>query len=118
MTRSKRTADEPEPRTATPKADTPSAPTAADASRYEPYPGAAFFHGGRYSDLFTVMGRRLAQEGCGDGRPMGPNWTNAHRHAFAAWQQQMGSGDVSGIPDQSAWDQLRIPRVSPLPKES
>lgn len=93
----------------------------ADAARYEPYPGAAFFHGGRHSPVFVAMARRLQQEDCTDGRPLGPDWTTAHRDAVAAWQRTLRpkeSGDVSGIPDQTAWDRLRVPRVTPLPQES
>jgi hypothetical protein len=93
----------------------------ADHSLYEPYPGAAFFHGGRHSPIVTSMARRLEAEGCSDGRYLGPDWTNAHRDAFACWQRQLrpkGSGDVSGIPDETAWDRLHVQRVTPLPKES
>lgn len=91
-----------------------------DAGRYEPYPGAAFFHGGRHSPLFVAMGRRLEDEGCTDGRHLGPDWTTAHRDAFATWQRTLRpkeGGDVSGIPDQVAWDKLRVPRVTPLPQQ-
>jgi hypothetical protein len=91
------------------------------AARYEPYPGATFFHGGRHSDIVTAMARRLEAEGCGDGRYLGPDWTNAHKAAFAAWQRQLrpkGSGDVSGIPDETAWERLQVPRVTPFPEES
>lgn len=107
-------APEPAPADATPDA-------ADDAVRYEPYPGAHFFHGGRHSEIVTAMARRLEAEGFSDGRYLGPDWTNAHRDTFAAWQHQLrpkGSGDVSGIPDETAWDRLRVPRVTPLPKES
>lgn len=126
MTRAKNTADDPEQQTAVPEADTP-APVAAAAdaedtsSRYEPYPGPLFFHGGRHSQIVTAMARRLEAEGCSDGRDMGPDWTNAHRDAFAAWQRQLrpkGAGDVSGTPDETAWDRLQVPRVTPLPQES
>jgi hypothetical protein len=93
--------------------------TASGAS--EPYPGAEFFHGGRHSPIITAMARRLEQEGHGDSRPMGPDWTNAHRDAFARYQHTLrpkGAGDVSGIPDETAWDRLRVPRVTPLREES
>ncbi|GHB15967.1 hypothetical protein GCM10018777_56070 [Streptomyces albogriseolus] len=94
--------------------------TTASASAYEPYPGADFFHGGRHSLVFTAMAARLAQEGCTDSRPLGPDWTNAHRDAFARWQKQLRpkeGGDVSGTPDEVAWDKLQIPRVTPLPRQ-
>jgi hypothetical protein len=91
------------------------------STSHEPYPGPAFFHGGRHSPIVTAMARRLEDEDCGDGRPMGPDWTNAHRDAFARWQRQLrpkGSGDVSGTPDETAWERLQVPRVTPLPSES
>lgn len=90
--------------------------TDGHADRYEPYPGAHFFHGGRHSSIVVAMARRLEAEGHGDGRHLGPDWTNAHRDAFAAWQRTLRpkeGGDVSGIPDQVAWDRLQVPRVSP-----
>jgi len=99
-----------------------STPDADDtARRYEPYPGANFFHGGRHSPIVVAMARRLEAEGFGDGRYLGPDWTTAHRDAVARFQQTLrpkGSGDVSGIPDETAWERLRVPRVTPLPRES
>lgn len=128
MTRAKNDPADSEQTTPTPDAvpaaasTEPPAPPAEDTdSRYEPYPGAGFFHGGRHSQIVVAMARRLEAEGCADGRPMGPDWTNAHRDAFAAWQRQLrpkGAGDVSGIPDETAWDRLQVPRVTPLPRES
>ncbi|WP_399559587.1 peptidoglycan-binding protein (plasmid) [Streptomyces chartreusis] len=125
MTRAKNTTDEPEQQTAVPEGDTPAlaVPAAGDDStgRYEPYPGAEFFHGGRNSEIVLAMARRLGAEGHGDGRHLGPDWTNAHRDAFARFQHTLrpkGSGDVSGIPDETAWDRLQVPRVTPLPQES
>jgi hypothetical protein len=100
---------------------TPVAASDEDPTRTEPYPGAGFFHGGRYSPIVAAMARRLEAEGCTDSRPLGADWTNAHRDAFAAWQHKLRpkeGGDVSGIPDEVAWNRLRVPRVSPLPRES
>jgi hypothetical protein len=126
MTRAKNDATEPDQTAPEQPAETAAlaaAPAAEDTDAlYEPYPGAGFFHGGRHSPIFTGMAYRLEQEGCTDERrPLGADWTNAHRDAFAAWQRQLrpkGAGDVSGIPDETAWDRLRVPRVTPLPKES
>jgi len=97
------------------------APSEDTTGRYEPYPGPTFFHGGRHSEIVLAMARRLEAEGHGDGRHLGPDWTNAHRDAFARFQHTLrpkGSGDVSGIPDETAWDRLQVPRVTPLPQES
>lgn len=96
---------------------------AADtADRYEPYPGPQFFHGGRYSPINTAAGARLTREDHNPtGKTLGPDWTTAHRVAWQAYQQSLrpkGGGDTSGIPDESAWNQLKVPRVSPAPKES
>lgn len=101
-------------------ANSTTAETGTDAGRYEPYPGPEFFHGGRHSPIFTAMARRLEAEGASDGRHLGPDWTNAHRDAFANWQRTLRpkeGGDVSGIPDQVAWDKLHVPRVTPLPRQ-
>lgn len=107
--KSKDTAPEPAPASDT----TPA--TATDTEAFEPYPGAEFFHGGRHSPIITAMARRLEAEGHGDGRYLGPDWTNAHRDAFARFQHTLrpkGNGDVSGIPDETAWDRLKVPRVT------
>ncbi|MFC9891450.1 hypothetical protein [Streptomyces pilosus] len=111
------TADVPE---ATPGPVAEPAPAADSGSRYEPYPGPHYFHGGRHSPLFTAMAARLEAEGATDGRYLGPDWTTAHRDAFANWQRTLRpkeGGDVSGTPDEVAWDKLRVPRVTPLPKQ-
>jgi hypothetical protein len=126
MTPSKPDPNEPE-KPAAPTVPSPPEPAPAPAasaenasSLYEPYPGAAFFHGGRHSPIVSAMAHRLHEEGCSNDR-LGPDWTNAHRDAFATWQKQLRpkeGGNVSGIPDQVAWDKLRVPRISPLPKET
>ncbi|MFF1298130.1 MULTISPECIES: peptidoglycan-binding protein [unclassified Streptomyces] len=79
--------------------------------RYEPYPGSAFFHGGRHSPLITAMGRRLVAEGCGAYRSgPGPNWTNADRESVKRFQKKRGFKQT-GIPDKATWDALKIPNV-------
>lgn len=116
------------PSASTPE-ETPARPTAtaatpelaqgADtASTYEPYPGAGYFHGGRTSPIVHAMARRLVQEGhWNTTQPAGPDWTNGHKRAFGAFQHTLRpkeGGDVSGIPDEVAWDRLQVPRVSPI----
>ncbi|KFG02573.1 hypothetical protein IQ62_01205 [Streptomyces scabiei] len=81
---------------------------------YEPFPGSAFFHGGRHSKVITAMGTRLVAEGCGaysDGP--GPDWTNSDRESYRRWQKKLGySGtDADGIPGKTSWDKLRVPNV-------
>ena len=95
-------------------------PATPDTSAlYEPYPGAAFFHGGRNSPIVVAMARRLEAEGCADGRYLGPDWTNAHRDAFAAWQHQLGtlagyesagSGEVQSLSALLPWWSFKGPR--------
>jgi LysM repeat protein len=84
------------------------------APQFEPFPGAAFFHGGRHSPIITAMGRRLVAEGCGRyTNGPGPNWTNADRRSYAAWQRKLGyTGDAAdGIPGKKSWDALKVPNV-------
>ncbi|MEV5343582.1 peptidoglycan-binding protein [Streptomyces sp. NPDC052676] len=81
---------------------------------YEPFPGSAFFHVGQNSPIITAMGRRLVAEGCGryeDGP--GPEWTEADRRSYAAWQQKLGyrGKDADGIPGPTSWAKLKVPDV-------
>ncbi|MFJ8657440.1 hypothetical protein ACIRNU_34520 [Streptomyces rochei] len=127
MTRTKPADEQPEPvQDATPAAAPSPAvdtvETSDSAHRYEPYPGAGFFHAGRYSPIFAAAGARLTREGHNPaGKTLGPDWTNDHKAAWASFQQELrpkGGGDTSGIPDETAWNRLKVPRVTPLPKES
>lgn len=109
----------PEPARKAPEPGT-AAPAQSTSAPHEPYPGASFFHGGRTSPIIQAMARRLVQEGhWTTAQPAGPDWTNGHRKAFAAFQHTLRpkeGGDVSGIPDEVAWDRLQVPRVSPVTK--
>ncbi|MGW6455773.1 peptidoglycan-binding protein [Streptomyces sp. NPDC055078] len=83
-------------------------------AKYEPFPGAAFFAVGRRSPVITAMGKRLVAEGCGRYQSgPGPNWTEADRQSYAAWQRKLGfTGDAAdGIPGKSSWDRLKVPNV-------
>ncbi|MEV4438982.1 peptidoglycan-binding protein [Streptomyces sp. NPDC049577] len=92
----------------------PAAP-ASPAGPYEPFPGAGFFTDGQDSPVITAMGRRLVEEGCGryEVGP-GPEWTDADRESYAAWQRELGfsGADADGIPGRVSWDRLRVPRSS------
>lgn len=86
----------------------------APAVEYEPFPGSGFFHGGRYSPVITAMGRRLVAVGCGRyNHGPGPNWTNADRDSYRAWQKKLGytGTDADGIPGKTSWDKLRVPKI-------
>ncbi len=81
--------------------------------QYEPFPGAAFFHTGRKSPIVTAMGRRLVAEGCGKYKQgPGPNWTNADKASYAAYQRKLGytGAAADGIPGKASWDKLRVPK--------
>lgn len=60
------------------------------------------------------MGKRLVAEGCGryEVGP-GPDWSEADRKSYAAWQRKLGySGtDADGIPGKASWDRLKVPNV-------
>ena len=60
---------------------------------------------GRSSPIITAMGKRLVAEGCGryeDGP--GPEWTEADRKSYAAWQRKLGfrGKDADGVPGRRA----------------
>jgi hypothetical protein len=83
------------------------------AQTYEPFPGAAFFRPGRRSDVITAMGRRLVAVGCGRYRQgPGPEWTEADRRSYAAWQRKIGysGADADGVPGRTSWEGLRVPK--------
>lgn len=90
------------------------APAKRPTVRYEPYPGAAFFRAGRRSSIITAMGKRLVAEGCGRYRVgPGPNWSDADRRSYAAWQRKLGytGSDADGIPGKTSWDRLKVPNT-------
>jgi hypothetical protein len=79
---------------------------------YVPFPGADFFHDGRRSEIITAMGKRLVAEGCGRYRKgPGPEWTEADRTSYAAWQAKLGYAgkDADGLPGKASWERLRVP---------
>ncbi|MFF5125876.1 peptidoglycan-binding protein [Streptomyces syringium] len=82
--------------------------------QYEPFPGADFFRAGRNSPVITAMGKRLVAEGCGryEEGP-GPEWTEADRKSYAAWQRKLGysGSDADGTPGRTSWTKLRVPNV-------
>ncbi|MFJ8635780.1 peptidoglycan-binding protein [Streptomyces sp. NPDC093568] len=89
-------------------------PKPAPKPKLEPFPGSGFFHVGQKSAIITAMGRRLVAEGCGryeDGPS--PEWTEADRRSYAAWQQKLGfkGKDADGIPGKVSWDRLKVPNV-------
>lgn len=84
------------------------------AQPLEPFPGAAFFHGGRHSPIITALGRRLVALGFGKhykGGP-GPNWTNADKRNVQDFQRSRPelAGDADGIPGPKTWAALKVPK--------
>lgn len=96
------------------KPDGPAPQQPKPPATYEPFPGSAFFQNGRESRIITAMGKRLVAEGCGryEEGP-GPEWTEADRKSYAAWQRKLGyaGDDADGIPGRKSWDKLRVPNV-------
>ncbi|WP_328680984.1 peptidoglycan-binding protein [Streptomyces sp. NBC_00322] len=95
--------------------DGPSKPPAPKPpATFEPFPGAAFFAPGRRSPIITAMGKRLVAEGCGryEEGPS-PDWSEADRKSYAAWQRKLGfsGSDADGIPGKASWDKLKVPNV-------
>lgn len=81
---------------------------------YEPFPGSQFFHDGQHSAIITALGRRLVEEGCSRYKVgPGPDWGEADRQSYAAWQRKVGyaGSDADGIPGPTSWAKLRVPNV-------
>jgi hypothetical protein len=90
----------------------PGDPKPGPKPRYAPFPGAGFFHTGQKSPLITAMGRRLVAEGCGRyEKGPSPEWTEADRESYAAWQRKLGyrGKDADGVPGRTSWDRLKVP---------
>lgn len=87
----------------------------APAVQYEPFPGAAFFHGGRHSPIITALGRRLVALGFGKHYTTGPgpDWTNADKANVRDFQLSRPelAGDADGIPGPKTWAALKVPKV-------
>jgi hypothetical protein len=80
----------------------------------EPFPGGEYFRPGARGALITAMGERLVEEDCDEYEEgPGPEWTEADRKSYAAWQRKLGfSGeDADGVPGRVSWDRLRVPRT-------
>ncbi|MBY8878080.1 peptidoglycan-binding protein [Actinacidiphila acidipaludis] len=85
------------------------------APAYQPYPGAEWFRKQPDSPIVTAMGRRLVAEGCSAYRVgPGPQWSQADRDSYAAWQRKLGyrGADADGWPGASSWAALKVPRTA------
>ena len=83
--------------------------------RFEPFPGASFFHTGRKSPVIAAMHRRLVAVDC-DRYTSSTGidvWGSGDERSYTAWQQKLdleGSA-ADGIPGRFSWDRLSVPRV-------
>lgn len=60
------------------------------------------------------MGKRLVAEGCGKYQVgPSPDWSEADRKSYAAWQRKLGysGSDADGVPGKTSWDKLKVPNV-------
>ncbi|MGW0943653.1 peptidoglycan-binding protein [Streptomyces sp. NPDC002623] len=93
-------------------AGAPSAPVVE--TRYEPFPGAAWFKKAPRSAIVTAMGKRLVAVGCSayTSGP-GPQWTEADRKSYAKWQRKQGYAGAAadGWPGAASWAALKVPYV-------
>ncbi|MCI3277663.1 GH25 family lysozyme [Streptomyces cylindrosporus] len=94
--------------------------------KYEPYPGRSFFLRGagpaygKRSPIFTAMGRRLVDVGCGHYKVgPGPVLGKADVTSYEAWQRQYNAthhkrwtGDaLTWPPGRETWDALKVPKT-------
>lgn len=92
--------------------------TKPSVTKYEPFPGAAFFMNGsrpalgKSSPIFTAMGRRLVTEDCGRYTVgPGPVLGQADIDSYRAWQRKCGytGSAATWPPGKSTWDKLHVP---------
>jgi hypothetical protein len=82
------------------------------ATRYQPFPGDAFFRSAPNSTIVAAMGGRLVAEGCSAyAEGPGPQWSEADRASYALWQQKLGytGADADGWPGATSWNALKVP---------
>lgn len=90
-----------------------SAPVITPTGSYQSFPGTAFFKSQPRSPVIERMGQRLVAVGCGRySVGPGPQWSEADRESYAAFQRKCGwSGtDADGWPGAASWAKLRVPR--------
>jgi GH25 family lysozyme M1 (1,4-beta-N-acetylmuramidase) len=89
------------------------APEPKPAPRYEPFPGAAFFHAGRRSPIIAAMHRRLVEVGCNhyQSSANADVWGPGDVRSYAAWQRKCGYAGAAadGVPGKTSWDRLKVP---------
>lgn len=76
------------------------------------FPGTDWFRKAPNSATVTAMGKRLVAVGCGRySSGPGPQWSDADRQSYAAWQRRCGlsGSDADGFPGKATWDRLKVP---------
>ncbi|WP_320784692.1 peptidoglycan-binding protein [Streptomyces sp. CRN 30] len=84
----------------------------SSATRYQPFPGDAFFRSAPTSTIVAAMGGRLVAEGCSAySVGPGPQWGEADRASYALWQKKLGytGADADGWPGATSWNALKVP---------
>nr|WP_243741292.1 peptidoglycan-binding protein [Streptomyces sp. 8K308] len=85
---------------------------------FQPFPGTEWFRSRPHHPIIRAMGERLVARGCGRyPTGPGPQWTDADRESYRAWQRMLGftGDDADGWPGATSWDQLAVPFISVLP---
>ena len=87
-------------------------PAKPSRPKYQPFPGAGWFHKKPRSPIVTAMGKRLVAVGCSAYRQgPGPQWTDADRKSYAKWQAKLGytGTGADGWPGPASWAALKVP---------
>jgi hypothetical protein len=85
----------------------------SNGAKYVAFPGTDWFKKAPRSAVIERMGQRLVAEEVDVYRVgPGPQWTEADRKSYAAWQRKCGysGSDADGWPGKSSWDRLKVPR--------
>jgi hypothetical protein len=86
-----------------------------DPGKFEPFPGASFFHTGRKSPIIAAMHHRLVTKGCDryQSHANADAWGPGDVKSYAAWQKKLGfdGAAANGIPGETSWDKLQVPNV-------
>jgi hypothetical protein len=79
------------------------------------FPGASFFVMGRRSPIIAAMHDRLVAEDCNGYETQTDKdlWGTGDVRSYAMWQRKnhFSGTDANGIPGQTTWDRLRVPRT-------
>ncbi|WP_411130066.1 peptidoglycan-binding protein [Streptomyces sp. x-19] len=92
------------------------APGPGTPPAHQPFPGTDWFHTSPHSPIITAMGHRLVAESCATyAQGPGPQWGEADRQSYAAWQRKCGytGPDADGWPGPDTWSRLSVPYTTP-----